>query len=1361
EYSYEQNAEKAGLSVEEYKASLDLLDKEEIAGVLDQLNANNEDERYDLPSADELYKNVKIPFAYNYVDASTDTDHSGDSQGEHGSHVSGIAAANRYVKKDGGYADAIAEVGAVGMAPDAQIITMKVFGLYGGAYDSDYMAAIEDAIILGADVINLSLGSAAPGFSFSETYQSVMDGLEECGAVVSISAGNSYAADSFYEYTSKYADDTSFNTVGSPGSFINSLAVASADNIGEAGRQIVFDGSVHAFFTDTSGENAFPSIITLDGTIDYVYIDSIGTASDYEAVNEEISLAGKVVIVNRGENTFAEKGNNLISYDPAALIVANNQAGTIYMSLESFTGDFPMCGITLADAEAVKAEAEADTVGEYDVYTGSLEVTKDIQSVEYIAREDAAVSEFSSWGVPDSLILKPEITAPGGSIWSVNGMTDDGFEMMSGTSMAAPHIAGLSAVAAQYIRENDVLSTAREVSGMTELTQRALIQSLLMSTATPMLNDGLYLPVIQVGAGLADIGAATSAKSFILMDDNTTASAADGKVKAELGQNAERERRNEYEYSFTVNNLSDEFLTYSLSTDLFTQDTFYNGYFLDYATVEIPADVEYTFDYSRNQPEADVDLDGDLDFEDVQAVLDYVTGLKTGEEIDTDSADFDDDGSVTSLDAELILQYLMEYGPVKDDELSVPANGSVKVNVKITVTDPSVLDREGGAYIEGYTYLTSTKVSEEGEILDVEHSVPILGYYGSWTDSTMFDNGSFVDTNYTGKVSYFGNEPTGELIFTLNGKKFRVEGNPYAVEDEFPADRVAVNGNAVLKESKYTLIRNAADLHAVVMQDGSVLQRRTIASNPHRAFYYVDEEAWMYTDVVTEKIGFDLSSLGLSDGDRITVGLLAVPEYYALMLDPQTDNGSISLDKAAELYAEGEIGKGALLGYEFTLDSEAPEILAAEYSEENNTITVRVKDNLYLAYLAVCDVGGSVIYLEAAPNCSYAYPLEQSEPGGEITLVFDLSEAVDESGNPVNVGSGVAVFAGDYAGNEKAVLVRLAEGPVPMVTVTDVFVLTDELEAGKEYLILNTDEEGDAYALTSCGADYYTASEPVSVQLDEYDIPYVDAVSAYSVWQAFENSYEEEDEEDQAKTGTSFYNDETGVYLGYHPDYFGYPFIGWDDPDFYPGVFSYDPETHLMTLVEEPEYGLCFADLYGDYYFLYDESTEVYLYVRTTVTVEEEVDPEEAYAVTVDPEEVTLFLADGLDSTQVYAEVSPIVLEDRTVSWFSLDESVATVDENGVITARGYGETYVAAASNKTPSVMAAVHVTVPEGSPIEQSMYAQITVDGIPQWVLLNGNMTYETILEVEEWELTGGGRSGDWVYGIDTDKYLDRFDP
>ena len=117
-----------------------------------------------------------------------------DTEGNHGSHVAGIAAANRYIGSS--HADAAATVGAVGMAPDAQLFVMKVFGAGGGAYDSDYMVAIEDAIILDCDVVNLSLGSGAPGWTYDSTYQDILNNLTDKahneGMVVSISAGNSY-----------------------------------------------------------------------------------------------------------------------------------------------------------------------------------------------------------------------------------------------------------------------------------------------------------------------------------------------------------------------------------------------------------------------------------------------------------------------------------------------------------------------------------------------------------------------------------------------------------------------------------------------------------------------------------------------------------------------------------------------------------------------------------------------------------------------------------------------------------------------------------------------------------------------------------------------------------------------------------------------------------------------------------------------------------------------------------------------------------------------------------------------------------------------------------------------------------------
>ena len=226
EYALAQLAEKAGVSYEEYVASLDLLDADEIAAVADQLNA---------PVAGEAYINAKLPFGYNYIDESLNVTHDLDTQGSHGSHVAGIATANSYIPTEDGFVSALSSAMVQGVAPEAQLITMKVFGKAGGAYDSDYMAAIEDAIVLGCDSANLSLGSGNPGTSRNATaeYQAILDSLTKAGIVVAMSAGNSgYWAENAYNAGYLYAEDVSMQTNGSPGSFTNSLSVASVDNDG-------------------------------------------------------------------------------------------------------------------------------------------------------------------------------------------------------------------------------------------------------------------------------------------------------------------------------------------------------------------------------------------------------------------------------------------------------------------------------------------------------------------------------------------------------------------------------------------------------------------------------------------------------------------------------------------------------------------------------------------------------------------------------------------------------------------------------------------------------------------------------------------------------------------------------------------------------------------------------------------------------------------------------------------------------------------------------------------------------------------------------------------------------------------------
>ncbi|MBQ5973392.1 MAG: S8 family serine peptidase [Oscillospiraceae bacterium] len=488
------------------------------------------------------YLNAKIPYAYNYVDGNTTVNHLNDTEGEHGSHVAGIAAANRFIKSGSSYVEAIDSVHAVGMAPDAQLLIMKVFGASGGAYDSDYFAAIEDAVALKCDAANLSLGSGAPGWTFANSYQTLLNNLaasEDIGMVLSISAGNSGAFTEALN-TDLYIDDVGMHTGGSPGSFINSLGVAAAENIGATGAPLKVGGR-SIFYTETPVEQTSRGLFaSIPGTYDFVYIDAKGTASDYSAVNGAVSLSGKVVIVNRGELSFVEKGNNATSYSPKAILIANNDVGTIAMDLTNYTGTAPMASITLVDANFIKENGTSAEAGGVTYYTGSITVTDTIEHGLVSAREDAEVASFSSWGVPGSLLMKPEITAPGGNIYSVFGTNktssgtaggSDQYEMMSGTSMAAPHITGLSAIVGQYLRE-----TGLSVEGY---STRAVMQSLLMSTATPMISDDAYVSILQQGAGLADVSKAITAPSVVMVSNagltTATKADADGKVKVEFG----------------------------------------------------------------------------------------------------------------------------------------------------------------------------------------------------------------------------------------------------------------------------------------------------------------------------------------------------------------------------------------------------------------------------------------------------------------------------------------------------------------------------------------------------------------------------------------------------------------------------------------------------------------------------------------------------------------------------------------------------------------------------------------------------------------------------------------------------------
>lgn len=229
---------------------VELMNQLNIAAVLDQLNiykgyANSTGQIIADKNltADKLYVSAKIPFGYNYADRSLYLTHDNDSQSGHGSHVAGIAAGNRYIPDGkGGYVSALDTVFSQGVAPDAQIVVMKVFGVTGGGYTSDMVVAVEDALVLGCDSINMSMGSSVAGFTDAALYTEVFKRLEQSDTVISISAGNNgtWADNTGHGYL--YAEDVNLQTAAEPGTYNTALTVASVENDGMVGKTFQTNG---------------------------------------------------------------------------------------------------------------------------------------------------------------------------------------------------------------------------------------------------------------------------------------------------------------------------------------------------------------------------------------------------------------------------------------------------------------------------------------------------------------------------------------------------------------------------------------------------------------------------------------------------------------------------------------------------------------------------------------------------------------------------------------------------------------------------------------------------------------------------------------------------------------------------------------------------------------------------------------------------------------------------------------------------------------------------------------------------------------------------------------------------------------
>jgi len=389
-------------------------------------------------------------------------------EAEHGTHVAGSVA---------GIGDGVNTYS--GVAPDAKMYSLKVFGKDGSTNDVAVISALEYAadpseqmeVENRLDVVNLSLGG---GYGKPKIlYNEAISNLTRAGTVVVASAGNS--GDEPY-------------IVGAPSTSDAAISVAaSIDNLDQniLFNAIEFNLDNKKFVVDLfEGDIGVPaSTSKVSGEL--VYIGNGGeeiSESQKALVKNKVALMVRGGILNGEPLTFAKKMEAAKSVGAIGVVMINNKDDEpIAMGGSKVKYDFPAVMITKAMGQVI-LKALADK-----------QIAKiNFSSEEKISHPERAdlITSFSSRG-PRSIdsLIKPEIAAPGALIISAETGSGVKGQMMSGTSMAAPHMAGVMAL----------IKEAKPNLSVAEL------KALVMNTSKILFKKDKLIPVSLQGAGRVQV----------------------------------------------------------------------------------------------------------------------------------------------------------------------------------------------------------------------------------------------------------------------------------------------------------------------------------------------------------------------------------------------------------------------------------------------------------------------------------------------------------------------------------------------------------------------------------------------------------------------------------------------------------------------------------------------------------------------------------------------------------------------------------------------------------------------------------------------------------------------------------------
>ena len=333
---------------------------------------------------------------YDFVD----NDEVPEDVNGHGTQVAGIIASNGNLK---------------GIAPNSKILMYKVSEDGESVPSNLIIKAIEKSIEDGADIINISLGINQTNTKIDQ-------------------AVNKAIKNNIFVVTAAGNFGPELSTIGSPGINPNAITVGATFNN-------VTSSLVSTFEIESKTFNVFPMVGTkalTEPITSQIIFGKYGKVDDLLGNNFE----GSILLIQRGSDIedeivyFSDKEKNAANVGAKAVLVYNNEPGIFFGELiheyvdEGYEPTIPALSLSRDDGLIIREILQSDTKGTLDVFY-----------------HPDFVAYFSSRGPVSPFYIKPDLVAPGAFINTTD--TNGNYKISSGTSFAAPHVAGTAALILQ------------------------------------------------------------------------------------------------------------------------------------------------------------------------------------------------------------------------------------------------------------------------------------------------------------------------------------------------------------------------------------------------------------------------------------------------------------------------------------------------------------------------------------------------------------------------------------------------------------------------------------------------------------------------------------------------------------------------------------------------------------------------------------------------------------------------------------------------------------------------------------------------------------------------------------------------